>query len=278
MIAWGKIFGGVAGFAVGGPAGAAVGLALGHAADKGTLLNTPTGGWNEPSRFHTRKTQPDPHGASMFIAVKIAAATGKKEALYGLSCVVLCAKLAKCDAPVNRQEIDAFKRCFPIPLENRRELGRLFDVARQRTDDYEAFARNLGKAFRDDPQPLEDLLGVLFTIARADLAPHASLTPKEEKFLKHVHKLFGLSRGAWDRADQGLSRAHMTTTSAYTVLGAKPSFSNEELRTHWKSLVRQYHPDLMTARGASLEEIEAASLKIAAINAAWDIIRRDRGL
>ncbi|MBR2123713.1 MAG: TerB family tellurite resistance protein [Acetobacter sp.] len=278
MCAWGKIFGGVAGFAVGGPAGAAVGLALGHAADKGSLLNTPTGGWHEPHHFYKPHKTPDPYGAATFLAAKIAAATGKKEALYGLSCIILCAKLAKCDGAVNRKEIDAFKRRFPIPLENRRELGRLFDTARQRTDDYEAFARNLGQAFRQDPQPLEDLLGVLFMIARADLESGDDLTPEEEKFLKQVHRLFGLSRGAWERAEQGKSRTSMSTSAAYSVLGVKESFSDEELRTHWKSLVRQYHPDMMTARGASVEEIEAASLKIAAINAAWDIVRRDRGL
>ena len=36
---WGKIIGGVAGFAMGGPMGALVGAALGHAADSGAVPN-----------------------------------------------------------------------------------------------------------------------------------------------------------------------------------------------------------------------------------------------
>ena len=36
---WGKIIGGVAGFAMGGPMGAVVGAALGHAADSGAVPN-----------------------------------------------------------------------------------------------------------------------------------------------------------------------------------------------------------------------------------------------
>ncbi|QEO17515.1 TerB family tellurite resistance protein [Acetobacter vaccinii] len=275
MAIWGKLFGGVAGFAMGGPVGAALGAALGHAADNGTLLNAPTGGWSD--RWASRE-RPDPSGAATFIAAKLAAAMGKKEQLYGLTCVILSAKLAKCDAPVNRKEINAFKARFQVPPENMRELGRLFDMARQRTDDYEAFARELGQAYGADTPPLEDLLGILFTIARADLEPGEPLAPEEEKFLRRVHALFGLGRGAWDRAEQGRARASMAENDAYTILGVSTSLSNEELRAHWKSLVRQHHPDVLAARNASPQEIEAASVRISSINAAWDIIKRDRGL
>ncbi|MFT9400582.1 TerB family tellurite resistance protein [Acetobacter sp.] len=275
MAIWGKIFGGVAGFAMGGPMGAALGTALGHAADKGTLLNPPAGGWSD--RFSAR-TNPDPAGAATFMAAKLAAAMGKKEQLYGLSSVILCAKLAKCDAPVNRREINAFKARFRVPDENMRELGRLFDMSRQRTDDFEGFARELGNAYATEKQPLEDLMGVLFGIARADLAPDEPLTKEELHFLQRVHALFGLSRGAWERAEQGRARPSMMEDDAYVIMGIESSASNEEIRAHWKMLVRQYHPDVMTARNAPPAEIEAASAKISRINAAWDVIKRDRGL
>ncbi|MGO3516910.1 TerB family tellurite resistance protein [Acetobacter cibinongensis] len=275
MAIWGKIFGGVAGFAMGGPVGAALGTALGHAADKGTLLNPPAGGWSD--RFSAR-ANPDPAGAATFMAAKLAAAMGKKEQLYGLSSVILCAKLAKCDAPVNRREINAFKARFRVPDENMRELGRLFDMSRQRTDDFEGFARELGHAYATEKQPLEDLMGVLFGIARADLAPDEPLTKEELHFLQRVHALFGLSRGAWERAEQGRARPSMMEDDAYVIMGIESSASNEEIRAHWKMLVRQYHPDVMTARNAPPAEIEAASAKISRINAAWDVIKRDRGL
>ncbi|MCP1216210.1 TerB family tellurite resistance protein [Acetobacter orientalis] len=275
MAIWGKVFGGVAGFAMGGPVGAALGAALGHAADKGTLLNPPTGGWSD--RFAAR-TNPDPSGAATFMAAKLAAAMGKKEQLYGLSSVILCAKLAKCDAPVNRKEIDAFKLRFRVPDENMRELGRLFDMARQRTDDFEAFARELGHAYATEKQPLEDLLGILFAIARADLAKGEPLTKEETRFLHRVHALFGLSKGAWERAEQGRARPSMVEEDAYTIMGIESSATNDEIRAHWKVLVRQYHPDVMTARQASPAEIAEAEAKISRINAAWDLIKRERGL
>jgi len=51
MAIWGKMFGGVAGFAVGGPFGALMGAALGHAADSGSLLNPPKNRWPDSDEW-----------------------------------------------------------------------------------------------------------------------------------------------------------------------------------------------------------------------------------
>ena len=98
---WGKIIGGVAGFAMGGPVGAVVGAALGHAADSGGVPNVrlpfgPPSSWN-PARV-----------AAMF---------NRRDQLFAICVVVLSAKLAKCDGAVKREEIDAFRRQFRIPPE-----------------------------------------------------------------------------------------------------------------------------------------------------------------
>ncbi|NHN89153.1 TerB family tellurite resistance protein [Acetobacter conturbans] len=272
---WGKLFGTVAGFAVGGRMGALLGAALGHAADRGSLLEAPTGGWSD--RWAARAA-PDPNSAATFVAAKLAAVTGRKDQLYALCAIILSAKLAKCDAPVNRKEIDAFKARLRIPPENAPEVGRLFDLARQRTDDYERFAQELGHAYRDDRLMLEELLGTLFFIARADTPKNEPLHPAEIKFLQTVHRAFGLSRGAWDRAESGRSRPAMAENDAYVVLGVSIDATNDELRATWRTLVRANHPDTLTARNAPQREIDEAVTKIASINAAWDVIKRDRRL
>lgn len=275
MAIWGKLFGTVAGFAVGGRLGAVLGAALGHAADKGTLLEPPTGGWSD--RWAARAA-PDANSAAAFVAAKLAAVTGRKDQLYALCAIILVAKLAKCDAPVNRKEIDAFKKRLSIPPENTAEIGRLFDMARQRTDDFQRFAQELGHAYRDDQLMLEELLGTLFFIARADCARGEPLHPAEIRYLKAVHKAFGLGAGAWDRAEGGRSRPAMAENDAYVVLGVTIDASNEDVRAAWRALVRTHHPDALAARNASPQEIDAAVKKIARINAAWDVIKRDRRL
>jgi len=273
---WGKMFGGVAGFVVGGPYGAIMGAALGHAADRGSLLNAPAGGWGEN---WATKGRPDPNGAAFMAAAKVANVLGKREQVYAIGGVALSAKLAKIDAPVNRQEIAAFKRCFQIPETNAREVGRLFDQARQRTDDFEMYGRELGQAYADDQRPLEDLLVALFAIARADSpAPDRELHPRETDFLTRLHRAMGLPPGAWDRAEAGGARPTVNDADAYLVLGLTRKATDQEVRARWRELVRAHHPDVLARTTPTEAQIAAAQDRIGRINAAWDRIKRDRRL
>ncbi|QNT78218.1 J domain-containing protein [Entomobacter blattae] len=273
MSIWGKLFGGVAGFAVGGPVGGIVGTMLGHAADKGSLFNTPPGGWSEGWK---NRLAPDPAGASAFIAAKMAATFGQREQLYSLCLIILSAKLAKIDAPVNRTEINSFKQLLNIPTAQTKPVGQLFDAARQRTDDYENYATLLAQSYANDPLPLEDLLRILYRLALSDAGPTKALHSSELRFLQRLHGIFGLSDGAWDRIREGSARPSANPHKAYQVLGLSVSATDEEIRMKWKALLMEYHPDRLSAKGASEADIAKASQKVADINAAWDQIKRDR--
>ncbi|AQS87478.1 molecular chaperone DnaJ [Neoasaia chiangmaiensis NBRC 101099] len=275
MGVWGKMFGGVAGFAVGGPFGALMGAALGHAADRGSLLDAPAGGWND--HWHARG-RPDPNGAAFMAAAKVSSFMGKNDQLYAIGLVALCAKVAKIDGPVNRREIDAFKQCFRFPPDNAREVGLLFDRARDRTDDFEMYGRELGRAFANDRAPLEDLLVALFTIARADVPPGGALDPREMDFLKRTHRAFGLPPGTWDRAETGRARPDTNENDAYLELGIARDSADEEVRLRWRALVREHHPDVLGRKNLDPKDLAKAQDRAARINAAWDRIKRDRRL
>lgn len=257
MSVWGKILGGVGGFLTGGPLGAVVGAALGHAADQGAI-----GGRIGPG------------------AADMAALLGNKETLFAISVIVLSAKLAKADGPVKRQEIDAFKAMFRIPPANLREVGEMFDRAREDHEGWEPFAERLGEAFGDNRAMLEDVLAALFYIARAD----GPITRGELPVLQGIHLRFGLDAGAWERAKGGAASAgsrveqQQKTDDAYAVLGLTPAATDEEVRLAWRKLMRENHPDGLAARGVPPDFIERATQKVAGINAAWDRIKRQRGL
>ncbi len=254
MSYWGKIIGSVAGFAMGGPFGAMVGAALGHAADSGTSM-----------RFGDLGLNP----------AKIAALLGQREQLFALSVVVLAAKLAKVDGPVKRDEIDAFRRSFRIPPESVRDIARLFDQARDSAEGFAPYADQLGEAFADNRGMLEDVLSALFAIARAD----GPVNRAELTFLSRVHHGFALDQRAWDRARGSLPRQPAAEESdAYAVLGVARGASDEVVRATWKQLMRENHPDSLASRGVPPEFIARASEKVARINAAWDRIKRERGL
>jgi DnaJ like chaperone protein len=253
---WGKILGGVGGFLTGGPLGAVVGAALGHAADSGAMR--------------------PPIGPG---AADLAAYLGNKETLFAISVIVLSAKLAKADGPVKRAEVDAFKAMFRIPPENLREVGEMFDRAREDHEGWEPFAERLGEAFADNRAMLEDVLAALFYIARSD----GPITRGELPVLQGIHLRFGLDHAAWDRAKgggQSGSRVEQQqkTDDAYTVLGITPTATDEEVRLAWRQLMRENHPDGLAARGVPPDFVERATRKVAEINAAWDRIKRQRGL
>ncbi|MDB5416478.1 MAG: molecular chaperone DjlA [Rubritepida sp.] len=252
---WGKIIGGIAGFATGGPVGAIMGAMAGHAADSGNRLG--------------------PNAANM------AAMLGSKEQLFAISVVVLSAKLAKCDGPVVRAEIDAFKRMFRIPPQNMRDVAELFDEARKSADEFESFADKLGEAFADNRAMLEDVLGALFTIARAD----GPLTRGEVRFLQRVQTGFRLESIEWERARDGEARpgqragtADVAGLDAYAILGLPKDATDEQVRTAWRKLMRENHPDALASRGVPKEFIQRATNKVAEINNAWDRIKRERKL
>jgi DnaJ like chaperone protein len=255
---WGKIIGGTAGFFVGGPYGAVVGAALGHAADSGGI-NVGRKVGMQPGLAHAR----------------VAGLLGRRDEVFAVTVTVLAARLAKCDGPVKRVEIDAFKRQFRVPSESAAQIGRLFDQARDATDSYEAYAEQLADNFADNRVVLEQVLSALFVIARVD----GPLTMQEQAFLRQVHARLRLDQVAWDRAFGSIPpMAAAEGEDPYQALGISRSASPEELRTTWKQLMRENHPDSLAARGVPQEFIARASEKVARINAAWDRIKRERGL
>ena len=111
MSIWGKIIGGVAGFALGGPLGALVGGLAGHAVDK------------------IRGAQEGPE--QLEGPEEMAGPTGAKKVAFTVAVIVLGAKMAKVDGAVSRAEIKAFKEVFHIPPEEVKNVGRIFDMAKK---------------------------------------------------------------------------------------------------------------------------------------------------
>lgn len=271
MSIWGKIIGGAAGLLLGGPLGALVGVAVGHAAYDRTRKDD---GAEKPKLF-------DAEGLS---GMKERA----RQIAFTVGVVTLAAKMAKADGVVSRAEIDAFKRIFRIPTEDMGTVGKVFDTARQSSEGFEAYARQIAGLFRDSPAVLEELLTALHLIARADGEVH----PAEEAFLARVAEIFGLGPDAVERArstaagagagagdgEAGRSRATGGGPNPYAVLGASRTASDDELKAAYRKLLRENHPDALTAQGLPQEFISVAEDKMKAINAAWDQIQRERGL
>ncbi len=240
---WGKILGGAAGFAIGGPLGAIVGAVAGHAFDR-------------------MRAEQEPEGAPDLA----------RQTAFAIAVIVLSAKMAKADGRVTRDEVDAFKQVFHIPPDEMKNVGRLFNQARKDAHGFEPYARQVARMFRDEPAVLEELLGGLFHIARADGVAH----PNEVRFLEEVADIFGFDHATFER----IRAAHLGAEMAdpYTVLGLAHDASDDEVRTTWRRLIREHHPDTLIAQGMPQDFVDVATEEMAAINAAYDTIRAQRGM
>jgi DnaJ like chaperone protein len=162
-----------------------------------------------------------------------------------------------------------------VSADELKNVGRVFNIAKVNSAGYEPYARQLAAMFRDRPAVLEELLGGLFTIARADGSVHEA----ELAYLREVANLFGFSAETFER----LRRMHgvpdaveRATEDPYAILGVARGASDAEIKAAYRRLTREHHPDLLMAQGVPAEFIEVATARMAAINAAYDEIQRAR--
>ena len=62
------------------------------------------------------------------------------------------------------------------------------------------------------------------------------------------------------------------------MLGLSRKASDDKIKKTYRILIRENHPDTLIAQGMPQEFIDVANEKMAAINAAYDVIEKERGL
>lgn len=191
----------------------------------------------------------------------------EERAAFAVAVIGLGAKMAKADGQVTRDEVSAFREVFTIAPEDEQNAARFFNLARQDVSGFESYAQQIRDMYREGgDDALTDVLEGLFHIAMADGRYH----PAEDAFLQRVGEIFGLPDRCFRRI-----RARFVPEAErdpYEILGVEPDQPLDEIRAHWRALVRQTHPDRMIARGVPQEAIKLAEAQLIALNAAWEQI------
>ncbi|WP_112662593.1 TerB family tellurite resistance protein [Microvirga flavescens] len=235
---WGKLGGAGIGLALGGPIGALLGGVAGH-----VLIDREGALFGPPPR----------------------------DLIFTTGLVALAAKMAKSDGIVVDREVQAFEQVIDVPQAERERVRRLFNLAKTTTDGFEAYARQIADAFKDEPHLLEDVLDGLFHIAKADGAVHEA----EYAYVRDVATIFGFSDIAFDRIT---ARHVRRADDPYLILKADRDMTDEALKRHYRKLVVENHPDREIARGLPPEAVKIATERLATINAAWERIATERNI
>jgi len=195
----------------------------------------------------------------------------RRQVAFSMALIALSAKMAKADGIVTASEVAAFRSIFAVPESEQGHVTRLFDLARRDVAGYDAYAARIAALYADNRDALVDVLDGLFAIAKADDAVHEA----EFAYLESVATIFGIDGPAFER----IAARHVIGPEGdpYLVLGVDRSWPRSEIRTQYRKLVAENHPDKFIARGLPEEFIAIANDRLAAINRAWEQIERERG-
>ena len=235
MNIWGKVIGGAAGFAIGGPIGALLGAVAGHAID------------------------------TKILPAYISNDENYKSIVFTAGVIALSAKMAKADGKVTKEEILTFRKLVQIPKDDINQVSKLWELAKETTDGYELYAKQIYSLFRNQPEILERILDILFEIAKSD----GNIDSTELNYLKNVSNIFNFDEIIFEK----LLALHNPENNSFEILGVQISDTFEDIQKKWKEMVKNNHPDKLVGQGMPIEFIESANQKLAIINSAFEEIK-----
>ena len=194
-----------------------------------------------------------------------------RQVIFTIALISLAAKMTRADGIVSPIEVQAVQSVLRVPETEQANMVRVFRLAQEDVAGFDTYARQIRDIYADSPQVLEDVLDVLFYIAYAD----GNLHPAEEEFLHIVAEVFEIDESGIRRVQ---ARHDGSVQDPYVVLGVAPTSGDSVVRAAWLELVRANHPDQLQARGLPPEMMHIATARMAAINDAWETIRKERGL
>ncbi|MBT8372875.1 MAG: TerB family tellurite resistance protein [Deltaproteobacteria bacterium] len=249
---FGKLAFGSLGLLLGGPLGAIAGAALGHhLIDKRIDFSDQAGRSKPKLEFvHVEQTQ----------------------AAYFISLFSILGKLAKIDGVVTREEIAVvqnFISGLPIAEREKQFARQVFNEAKNSPYSVDDFAIQLYQTAKMQPTLLLSFLNLLFQIAAADGTFH----PAEETALKRVQDIFRIS----DSQFEDMKAIYFKDVDKYyRILNCTPESSNQEIKSNYKKLVKDFHPDKIVSKGLPEEFIDFASDRFREIQESYEKIRQER--
>ncbi len=238
-----KWIGGGLGFVFGGPIGGLLGFFIGSVVDGSSVTWQQTG-----TQGRINRTTPGD---------------------FGMSLIVLIAAVMKADGKVLKSELDYVKRFFISqfgPDTAREALQMLKDLLQKEIPLRDVCTQIRGNM---DYSSRLQLIHILYNISAAD----RRFEQAETKVIRSISDMLGISATDYDSIRNMFIPA---TDSAYRILEAERSATDEELKAAYRKMALKYHPDKVSHLGEDFRK--SAEEKFKAVNEAWDKIKKERNI
>ena len=249
---FGKLTFGSLGLFIGGPLGAVAGAVLGHHLfDKeGDVTDRRIHPTYEPTLEQVEQAQ----------------------AAYFISLFSILGKLAKIDGVVTRDEIvvvEKFINGLDIADREKQFARQVFNEAKESNYSIEDFAIQIYQTTKQQPAVLLSFFNLLFQIVAADGTFH----PAEEAALKRIRNIFQIS----DKQFNTIKEVYFNDLDTYyKILNCTPESSNQEIKSSYKKLVKDFHPDTIVSKGLPEEFTDFATKRFREIQEAYEKIKQER--
>ncbi len=264
MLWIGKVVGGVLGYAAAGPfrlVGLALGIMLGHQFDIGLSVRNAKRGRAE---FGSEKIQ------QLFFEMTF----------------TLMGHIAKADGRVSEEDIRVARRLMhsmALPPEQVQQAISYFSAGKSPD-----FRRSESlKRLHDRLRGRRDLIRAFMEIQMQAALAAGSLSKTKRKLLWTVARYLGMGRvelaqvEALVRArqfrDGGERDKKAGLEDAFGVLGLDSSASDQDVKTAYRRLMNQHHPDKLVARGLPQAMMRVAEEKTQEVRAAYEQVKTHRG-
>jgi len=183
------------------------------------------------------------------------------------------AKIAKADGRVSKEEVSKIESFisnkFNFSEDERNFAINIFQKAKSDSVSFDAYARQLYQLLGSSSNSLLVFYELLFELAMADGEMHEN----EEKLLKKIPNIFRFDKSVYEDL---YNKYVGKISNAYEILGVTKDMTLGEIKKVYRIKRKEFHPDALVSKGLPEELIIKAKEKFIEIQAAFEIIQKEK--
>ena len=201
--------------------------------------------------------------------------------------IAMMAKVAKADGHICQLEAELLSHTFTdISLvfsnneEIREELKSIYSFQKESFDNTLEIANKYYKLTSSDYSKRLKVMEYLLNLAFID----GDFSNTEQMIIEDIANALKIKSNDLNNIinkfkeyySQKQESSKMDIQNAYKILEVDENISDSELKKVYRTLVKKYHPDIITGQGAKQSIIDEATKKLQEINEAYELIKQSR--
>ena len=267
MSLWGTLIGGTLGWTLGGPLGAMLGASIGSSLSNRARVES------FPGRRPGAPPPPPGHARS----------AEERRVAFFVATFGVMGHIAIADGEVSEEEAQLAREVMTglgLGAQDRNLATRIFNEGKSPRFALDEALTQLAQIAGRRRNLLRAFVEIQFKAAWADGSVH----PEERRILNHIGAFLRFSSAEMAQMER-VATAGMAPRQAnpeeklreaYGVLGNERSASDEDIRSAYRRLMRQHHPDRLAAQGLPEDMKDEATRRTQEIQKAYQTIREAR--